>query len=749
MFFNMQETAFRVHPGIEELTVTGAGPGDELTLISPSGERLITYVADRHGQARFAYLDLTYGTFRTGRNSNLLAQHGRAVPPGNGYLVHSEQTGTTSDPIEVVAVTDHPDVSHYESQSDLFDLCGDETERFGYITMRDGVKLSVNVKLPGSASDGPYPTIIEYSGYSPSNPNTRGPSPMLAAIMGFAFVGVNIRGTGCSGGVFDIFYPPQAADGYDAIEIIARQSFVKGNRVGLAGASYPGMTQPFIAALQPPSLACVASATIFKDMWFQQWPGGVINTGFSSQWLKERERQALNRGASWVGATIESGDVVAASHMDLRDQNMDLEGLGRKLTHRPQPADRRDCSKVVSGINVPVFLAGAWQDEISGSAFADLIPLFESAPVAKFALFNGRHADGFSPLILTRWFEFLSFYLDGSILRIPDTIRGLAEPVFAKSFGHPGLGFEPDRFAAFSDDEFDAALAAYEAEPPVRVVFEVGAGDPANPGSPVGTFETHFESWPPAGTEKAEFFFDGNGGLTTELPETSGAHVFENDPDSGSVTSMLDPAEAGPMDPFWDFNWQHFDDRAAVAYVSEPFSETMVLGGAAHADLHIAAPDGDADIQVTLSLIRPNNDEWFVTSGLLRLSDRKLTHMAHNGLSVERSHSIDDSEPMPDGVVPAKVYIAPFAQVFRPGDRLRVQVSSPGRDFVSWSFEVNGKPGAERIVGFGPDAASRLIVGVLPISEDTVPAVNYPHGSLRGQAHRTFAETVNHPADLI
>ena len=37
-----------------------------------------------------------------------------------------------------------------------------------------------------------------------------------------------------------------------------------------------------------------------------------------------------------------------------------------------------------------------------------------------------------------------------------------------------GLEFEPDRFADFEDSDYAGALAAYEAEPRVRVLFENG-----------------------------------------------------------------------------------------------------------------------------------------------------------------------------------------------------------------------------------------------------------------------------------
>ena len=66
------------------------------------------------------------------------------------------------------------------------------------------------------SAPGPTPTLIEYSGYGYADP--AGPQSgiaILANLMGFTVVDVNMRGTGCSGGAFDFFEPLQNLDGYD------------------------------------------------------------------------------------------------------------------------------------------------------------------------------------------------------------------------------------------------------------------------------------------------------------------------------------------------------------------------------------------------------------------------------------------------------------------------------------------------------------------------------------------------------
>ena len=78
------------------------------------------------------------------------------------------------------------------------------TSGYGYLTVRDGIKLAIDVHLP--SGPGPYPTLVEYSGYGYANP--AGPNngiSQIATLLGFAVVDVNMRGTGCSGGAFNYF----------------------------------------------------------------------------------------------------------------------------------------------------------------------------------------------------------------------------------------------------------------------------------------------------------------------------------------------------------------------------------------------------------------------------------------------------------------------------------------------------------------------------------------------------------------
>ena len=152
-------------------------------------------------------------------------------------------------------------------------------------------------------------------------------------------------------------------------------------------------------------------------------------------------------------------------------------------------------------------------------------------------------------------------------------------------------------------------------------------------------------------------------------------------------------------------------------------------------------PDGDADVQVSLSVVRPDDTETLITTGLLRLSARAEADTSTN-LRIDRTFAAADRELMPEGdFAAAKVALPSFAQAFRAGDRLLVSISSPGRNFGAWTFTTSGDDGTPRDVAWGGARASRLVVGVLP--GITVPDATWTCPSLRGQPCRPYQAVTN------
>ena len=102
-----------------------------------------------------------------------------------------------------------------------------------------------------------------------------------------------MRGTGCSGGAFDLFGYPSDYDAYDAIEIVAHQTWVAHHKVGMVGISYSGLSQLPSAGTDPPDLAAIAPMSPTDDLFSTGYPGGIYNDGFAASWISERIDDAM------------------------------------------------------------------------------------------------------------------------------------------------------------------------------------------------------------------------------------------------------------------------------------------------------------------------------------------------------------------------------------------------------------------------------------------------------------------------
>src|SRR5438093_8798668 len=291
--------AVAVQGGIGFVAVSGATAGAVMAL------------GDAH------HLEVGRGT--TDRLGSLLF---RDLLPGRGYVVRDIAAGGfVSDPVTVLKFDDHPDASFYTGQHLEAGL--------RYIQARDGTLLAAMVRAPlgKTLADGPFPTLVEYSGYAAADPDNPQPSTLITSALGYATVGVNMRGSGCSGGVLDLFDFPTTADGYDVIETVAAQPWVKGGKVGMVGISFPGISQLFVGGARPPHLAAIAPLSVIADIYRAPgFPGGIFNDGFAETWLEERKHDAEpapEGGQSYAVKRVNEGDETCRANQRLRLQTLD------------------------------------------------------------------------------------------------------------------------------------------------------------------------------------------------------------------------------------------------------------------------------------------------------------------------------------------------------------------------------------------------------------------------------------------
>ena len=185
-----------------------------------------------------------------------------------------------------------------------------------------------------------------------------------------------MRGSGCSGGAFDLFDLPTTYDGYDAVEAVAAQSWVKGGKVGMGGISFSGITQLFAAGTQPPHLAAIAPMSVTDDLYTGTgYPGGIFNSGFAQSWVQERmddAKPAPAGGQPWARELVKPGDKHCLANQKLRLQTQDALELQKQNPFRtPSLFAHRAPGPWLKHAKVPMFLVGQFQDEQTSGHFAE------------------------------------------------------------------------------------------------------------------------------------------------------------------------------------------------------------------------------------------------------------------------------------------------------------------------------------------------------------------------------------------
>ncbi len=784
--------SFSAHGSAQQVYVTGLAPNAQMSLITPAGTTLYTQQADSLGGLLF-----------------------RNVPPGSGYRVRLASSGEQSGPITVHSDAAAPWDPGIYNQSI-------PDNGYTYLTTRDGTQLAIDVHPPTSPAGEPglplglpvppglpsgsglplplpslplppglpnppglpkplakkahasvpfvppYPTLIEYSGYGYADPS--GPVngiAVLANLMGFAVVDVNMRGTGCSGGAYDFFEPLQNLDAYDVIETIAHQPWVLGHKVGMMGISYGAISQLFAAQLDPPDLEAISPLSTIDATATTLYPGGILNTGFAVAWAQQRQQEAEpagpNSGQPYAYTQIQNGDQTCKANQTLHGEAASLMGKIRGNSHYNAPvADPLDPVTFVNKIKVPTFMACQWEDEQTGGHCPDLAEHFTGTRRKWFTFTNGAHVDSLDPYTFDRWYDFLELYVahQAPILN-QAVIRAAAPVIYQQALGLPQsdiVTLPPDPIQ--TEPTYQSALAAFEALPEIRVLFDNGAGrsptGQSTAGDPYPGFEQSFSKFPIPGT-KARFWYLARGGaLRNAPPLRKGINRYRSNAKATSLTDYGTNTGSGGLwgnASQWQWRWQQNPPGTAVSYVSAPLKANTTVIGAGAVHLWVRSSTPNVDLQATVSEVRPDGNETFVQNGWLRANERKLAtgtddilHQRSTLLDPIPSMLTSDVSPMPKGrFVEVVIPLYYEGHAYRAGSRIRVTIAAPNGTQPIWSFGETEPSGTSTVsIAFSKKMPSSL---VLPV----VPGVTVPTGypacpSLRNEPCRPYAALANRTA---
>lgn len=754
---------------VEEAWLTGANPGDQITLM-------------QHGSAVAV-------SGNPGTADSLGSLIMRNLTPGFNYSWLDTTTGKRTTLFKVLAPGQDPAINSplYTSQP--------MHEGLNYITMRDGIQLAATVRFPyggACSATSPCPTVVEYSGYGTAGPtdpipfyiaqalgtqctncgdpnllpdSATGVGSVLARMVGFATVSLQMRGTGCSGGSFDLFGYPSDYDAYDAIEILAHQTWVAHHKVGMVGISYSGLSQLPSAGTDPPNLAAIAPMSPTDDLFSTGYPGGIYNDGFAASWIAGRIHDAMaaaalnnghlvplaatpvaNVGQPWtyyeIDAELANSGGTSSACLTNQALHPEAEGLaslvGPQLVapgtgpgRDPSLFDRRSMTRWATTVKVPVFLSGALQDEQTGPQWPALIGAVPTTTPLYVNMVNGGHIDSTDPQTITRWLEFLDIYVADTVPTPPSSLGA----VFLDEFASIASGFStaaPLPAIRFTQaPNLAAARADFAASTPlVQALFDNGAGA-VGPGYIESTYSAGFSSWPPAG-QITSLYLGAGSSLRTADPVVHSNSSFTLDPTARPATSLPPGGNAWAAAPPW--NWTPVPTADGIGFQTAPFAMDTSIVGPATLDLWVRSATPVEDFQATITEVRPTTgQEEYVTSGFLR-SSNQVDNPDSTQLYTDPTYLGSDARNLsPKTYSLVKIPIDPIVHTFRVGTALRVIISAPGGDRPIWQFGTIDN-GQQANVGLGAETASALVVNVVSgvSSTPTLPSCN----SLRGEPCR-------------
>ncbi|HVX19540.1 MAG TPA: CocE/NonD family hydrolase [Acidimicrobiales bacterium] len=505
----------------------------------------------------------------------------------------------------------------------------------GYITMTDGVKLRYTVVLPKAR--GRFPVALKYDGYcegtSPMTCNEGHDAEALLAA-GYAVLGVNLRGTGCSQGTFDFRSPQETTDGVAVVGWAAQQPWSTGH-VGMFGDSFPGLTQPAIAARHPKGLDAIAPWQIVDDLYRDvAYPGGIPNGEFAILWaLADQPPAATSSAMSGIQARdLQCATSLAGQVPVNPTDNIMVSGLLHSYMSGFWTSKAVGAS--ASNITVPAFGCESWQDDEVGSR-------------SLWTLFPRLRADR-TWMLVTNGFHGMCTY---------------STPI-------------TNELVRFFDRFVKGRHNGFESTPHVQLWHET-----TNATNPKPRWVTTARSWPPATT--TEHLFLGRGGaLTTSAP--SGTQPADSYLSPTVSPGTEDGIIFGQQNLFWKLPGE---PAGAVAYTTPKLGRDTELLGPISVDLWLRSTATDTDLQATITEVRPDGQELYVGRGWLRASMRKLDAKASTPTMPVYTDLASDVQPLVLGRATAvRIAVLPLDHVFRAGSRIRVVIDTASQT-GGWNFE--------------------------------------------------------------
>ncbi len=626
-----------------------------------------------------------------------------------------------------------------------------------YVTMRDGVRLAVDVHLPADLEPNTkVPTILRQTRYFRGLELRRWAEklPMARQLLettldrvakqrrrfaahGYAWVDVCVRGTGASFGNRPCpWSPDEIADGAEIVNWVIKQPWSNG-LVGATGVSYEGTTADMLLVNGHPAVRAIAPRFSLFDVYTDiAFPGGIHLAWFTEQWSRfnrHLDANALDAAFGLMAAL----HCLALAQLRPPARRNKLEGLlkvGETATGQALASAllRLACTGVR---RVDEDLSGALlaqaivehADNVDVHAAAQRLTYRDDIGLA--AQLPDRSIDYFSPhsyrerlrasgaaiYSYSGWLD--GAYQNAAIKRFL-TLRDENSRLLLGPWDHGGgqniSPYSSTRRCAFDHDGellrfFDHHLQGrdngFAAQPAVRY-FTVGQEQ-----------WKAAANWPPAESRTKHWYLAPQRCLTEQPPTEQGVESYRVDAEAGTGHRSRFDSLLGILTPI-GYGDRAQQGRRSLVYRSAPLAAPLEITGHPWLSLYVTADSTDAHLFAYLEDELPNGEVYYVTEGQLRALHRELSDDGSTYRSAVPQHSFVRAAGAP--LRPGEPFrlqfdLLPISWCFDRGHRLRLALAGADRDH----FAVL-QPTPTLGIHHGAGLASRLELPVAPNEEQHI-----------------------------
>jgi hypothetical protein len=575
-----------------------------------------------------------------------------------------------------------------------------------YLTMRDGVKIAIDVYVPDGLETGQQiPTILHQTRYWRAleyrwliavfkEDRPRGLMGNYAERFlkqGYAWVDVDVRGSGASFGTRPIAWAPdEIKDGAEIVDWIIAQPWSNG-KIGAMGISYSGGTAEMLLVNQHPAVKAVAPMFSGFDLYSEiAFPGGIHLNWFTKTWSEINNRLDHNElpFAGWMASLIVQG-----VHPVDDDANHELLTLAVQ-EHALNWSPFKEASGLTFRDDPPPSRQAANIDALSTQTYARTIEQSGAAIYSYSGWFDG----GYQLAAIKRHLRHRQNPDNKLILGPWD--HGGKRHISPESLG-PAPFDHAGELLKFFDNHLRGIDTGLPDNPPVRY-FTMG--------------EEQWKTasrWPPESTNTPLFFQTG-GTLSQDQPQN------QSQPDRYQVSVETGTGPHSRWNTLVGISLKHpYPDRKErdtelLVYTTEPLSQNMEVTGHPVATIYLASTTPDTTLFVYLEDVTPEGDVHYVTEGQLRALHRKWAPPEtgiYGSLPIpHRTYRRADAEPLQPGeVVPLTIDLLPTSYQFKQGHLIRIALAGADKDH----FQLLDGPAPTWEVWHSPDRPSHVELPVV------------------------------------